>query len=422
MNLFFGINTVIEGKIIEMNLIKYLSIKGIKQGVGVVYKYKLDNLILRIMKPFFQRKPLKDIIVIESHNDFDCNGGAFYEYLIQNGYNTRYKIVWLVKHPEYVPQELPLNVSWVPLYKPSLKKNYYRLMARWFTFDMDARAKCRDDQVSVFFDHGGVTLKNVIPFYKGVSDRVDYILSPSDNYAPIICKQFSISYPNVKILNFGYPSNDIYFNEKSNEIAKITNKKYKKIILWMSTFRILKGKNRIDSMLELPYGIPLIDKEEELFAIQNILERQNVLLVIKIHPFQEESSYARLRNFKSDNIILLDASDVKKYQIDNYRLLNSVDAMISDYSSIIYSFLLKDCPVAFVLNDMKDYKPGIIVDDLDKYIFGDKIFTFNDLGNFIDKCANDVDEYKKKRRELSNFIYQHHDGGACKRIVEFLKL
>lgn len=405
-----------------MNPISYLKQKGLKHGFETIYKYKLDKLILNIMKPFLRHKPLKDIIVIESHNDFDCNGGAFYEYLIRNGYNKRYKIVWLIKHPEKVPGNLPDNVSWVPLYKPSFRKNYYRWMAKWFTFDMDIQKKCRKDQVTIFFDHGAVALKNVIPFYKGFASKVDYILSPSHSYAPVLCKQFSIDYPNDKMLNFGYPSDDIYFNEKSNEIKKITSKNFRKNILWMPTFREAKGSDRVDTKVELPYGIPLIEKETDLLEIQKVLEQQNVLLVIKLHPYQKESSYIKLREFKSDNIILLDANDVKKYRIDNYRLLNSADALISDYSSSIYSFMLKDCPVAFVLNDMEDYKLGFIVDDIDEFIFGDKIFSFEDFNRFIKNCANEIDEYKEKRKELSDYIYQYHDGGACKRVVEFLKL
>lgn len=420
--MFFGTNSELERKNRLMNLFEYLKKNGIKNGLEVFYKYKIDKLLLNILSPFLRNKPLQDIIVIESHNDFDCNGGAFYEYLTENGYNKKYKIVWLIKHPEIVPKELPFNVYWVPLYKPSIRKNYYRWIAKWFTFDMDIQKKCRNDQVTIFFDHGAIALKNVVPFYKGIAEKVDYILSPSDSYAPVLCKQFSIQYPNKQMLNIGYPSDDIYFNEKSNEILKITNRKYKKTILWMPTFRAAKGSDRIDSSIEFPYGIPLVQNEKDLIYIQNILEAFNVLLVIKLHPYQNEKSYSRLRDFKSSNIVLLDANDIKIYGIDNYRLLNSADALISDYSSSVYSFLLKDRPAAFVLNDMNEYKLGFIVDNIDEYIYGDRIYSFEDFKAFIEKCVNNIDDFKDKRQALSNFIYQYHDGGACQRVVEFMKL
>ena len=43
----------------------------------------------------FKRIPLKETIILESHNDFDSNGGAFYDYLIKHNFNEKYKIVMM---------------------------------------------------------------------------------------------------------------------------------------------------------------------------------------------------------------------------------------------------------------------------------------------------------------------------------------
>ena len=40
----------------------------------------------------FKRIPLKETIILESHNDFDSNGGAFYDYLIKSGINKSHII------------------------------------------------------------------------------------------------------------------------------------------------------------------------------------------------------------------------------------------------------------------------------------------------------------------------------------------
>ncbi len=37
----------------------------------------------------FKRIPLKETIILESHNDFDSNGGAFYDYLIKHNFNEK---------------------------------------------------------------------------------------------------------------------------------------------------------------------------------------------------------------------------------------------------------------------------------------------------------------------------------------------
>ena len=66
-----------------MNVAKYIQEKGVKHTIQVIYQYKIDIILQKIMGVFLRNKPLKDIIMIESHNDFDSNGGAFYNYLIQ---------------------------------------------------------------------------------------------------------------------------------------------------------------------------------------------------------------------------------------------------------------------------------------------------------------------------------------------------
>lgn len=63
--------------------------------------------------------PLQDVIILESHNDFDSNGGAFYDYLIENGYNKKYKIVWFLRNK--CPQHLPENVEGYRYNRVSIK-------------------------------------------------------------------------------------------------------------------------------------------------------------------------------------------------------------------------------------------------------------------------------------------------------------
>ena len=73
-----------------MNPILYLKKNGIRHTINVIYKYKLEIILEKVMYLFTKNTKLKNTIVIESHNDFDCNGGAFYNYLIKNGYTRIY--------------------------------------------------------------------------------------------------------------------------------------------------------------------------------------------------------------------------------------------------------------------------------------------------------------------------------------------
>ena len=131
-----------------MNPIKYLKKNGIRHTLEIVYVYKLEDILERLMYLVTRNIELKDTIMIESHNDFDCNGGAFYNYLIKNGYNRKYKIVWLVR--KKVTDDLPENVETVPLYGPNLRKAYYVCTSKYFTFDCENVRKMRDEQIMVY--------------------------------------------------------------------------------------------------------------------------------------------------------------------------------------------------------------------------------------------------------------------------------
>ena len=61
-----------------MNPIKYIKKNGIKRALEIFYVYKLETILEKLMLLVTKNVALKDTIMIESHNDFDCNGGAFY--------------------------------------------------------------------------------------------------------------------------------------------------------------------------------------------------------------------------------------------------------------------------------------------------------------------------------------------------------
>ena len=238
-----------------MNFIKYVKKNGIKRTIDVLWKYKIEILLEKIVLKITKNKELKNIIVIESHNDFDCNGGAFYNYLIENNYNKKYKIIWLVR--KKYKKKLPENVKCVQLYKPSLKKAYYMCMSKFFSYDCDVMPKLRDDQIVVFCSHGAGGLKNVKNNMR-IPENINYILGQSKKYATIGAEQLSISPDDKRLVSIGYPSQDVFYDNDYEEIKKVTKRKFKKVILWMPTFRKGGGYNRNDSSKEQKLGIPLI--------------------------------------------------------------------------------------------------------------------------------------------------------------------
>lgn len=385
------------------------------------YFYNMCSKIIQAFFLFFTKsRPLKNIIVIESHNDFDCNGGAFYNYLIENKYNEKYLIVWLLKNINNANRTLPKNVKVYGRFSPSILKNYYLARAKLFTADCIVTNKVRKDQVSIFFDHGSFSLKSVKK-YMVLPETIDYYLTASANFDPIFCETRNVSYPSSKLLHLGYPMHDVFYQDTPSELPKIQKKKYDKVILWMPTFRKgLEGRN--DSNAEYTYGIPLIDSQDEFDALQRTLEELDILLIIKIHPMQDKESTKLLMKCASENISILTGETVKQLDIDNYRLLKDADALISDYSSIVYSYILLDRPIGFVLSDLNDMKYGFCVDNPDFFMTGQRIYTLNDMIRFIRNVRENKDEFRKERRNLCNWLHEYQDGNSCERIAKFLNL
>jgi CDP-glycerol glycerophosphotransferase (TagB/SpsB family) len=388
----------------------------IRRLFQVIYKYKIDLLERKLLMMFLKHKKIKNIIVIESHNDFDCNGGAFYDYLIENGYNKNYKICWLLKNRK--PKELPENVYAYSLYRPSLKKNYMICMAKYLLADNTITPKVRNEQKSFFLTHGAGGLKSV----RGkmlIDESVDYVLVQSENYAKIQAYQYSMEYPNNKLVCLGYPVHDILNSPSENELAKITSTKYNKVVLWMPTFRKGGGYHRNDSKKDYPLGVPLFNNIDEYKELSDELELKNILLILKIHPMQDLSN---LKVFSTKNIVVLTGNDVKRLNVDNYRLMKCTDALISDYSSVAFEYLQLNKPIAYVLDDMTEYKLGFVVDDIDTLIAGNKIFNYQDLSEFINEVSNDYDKFAERRLSIRNYIYKYHDTHSCERLARFMKL
>ena len=396
--------------------LEYIKQNGLKHTIKAVYLYKLEGWYIKLINSFTKHFRLHNTIVIESHNDFDCNGGALYEYLISKGYNKKYKIIWLLKRK--TNRNLPKNVKGYLIDKPSFVKAFHLCTAKYFTADNIVVPKVRNDQQFYYLTHGGITFKNV----KGllvVPEHVDYILSSSSNYDPFVCNNYSIPYPNKKMLHLGYPSNDVFFNDTPNEIEKITKDKFDKVFLWMPTFRKWEGLDRNDSTIDYPLGIPLIYDSEGFNELNSFLKKENSLMIIKLHPQQDLST---LKISSTSNIKVLTINTVRELNLNTSCIMKYADALISDYSSSAYQYILLDRPIAFVLSDLENYKLGFSVENYEDFLPGSHIYEFDNLISFLSEVVHNIDVYKDKRSALLDFLYEYKDGNACKRLVEFMNL
>lgn len=395
-----------------MAILSYLKNNGVRHTLEVIYRHKIDN-ILKLVISKITSNNLSNIIVIEGHNDFDSNGGAIYNYLIKNGYNKDYKIVWLLKNK--LTKKLPPNVTHCYLNKPSIRKNYFLCKAKYILTCNNAIGSTKEGQVSVYMTHGPVSLKAV----KGIAtlpDNLSYCFMPSDYLKPILMEQYGIG-DRTEPVELGYPMHDVFYSQEKGDLPKITNHKYKKVILWMPTFR-KSWFGRNDSSVEFPLGIPIFRDLIELESLNKKLASNDSLLVIKVHPMQDLSTINISEEFS--NIKVIDGNYMRKNNIDNYRLMKDVDALISDYSSSAYDFLHLDKPIAFTMDDFNSYKLDYIVDNPLELMCGNKINNVDDFINFIEYVINEKDDFSTERHQVFDKIFKFHDGNSSKRLVEFM--
>lgn len=142
--------------------------------------------------------------------------------------------------------------------------------------------------------------------------------------------QSSMRQPEDVVKATGISRTDIYYDEKFNQnCRKEFDEKYteaagKKIVVWLPTFR----GNAAD---------PVLVGEEEID--QAFAELDSCFLVKKFHPHYE-SKYPEKINC----------------DIPSHRLLPVADLLITDYSSVVFDYLIYKKPFVFFAPDYEDFE------------------------------------------------------------------
>ena len=153
--------------------------------------------------------------------------------------------------------------------------------------------------------------------------------------------------------------------------------------------------------------------------LNEIAKQKNILIVIKPH-FAQDTSYLNLKELS--NIVFIDDDFFADNNITSYEFISSCDALITDYSSVYFDYLLSDRPVAAVWEDIEDYRknPGFAI-DVDCYMkAAHKIYAVPDFEDFISQVANGEDRYRKERLEINKLVNYSNDGNNAKRVVDFI--
>jgi len=366
------------------------------------------------------RLPLRNIVMFQGEGDNRENALALYEYMAVHGLLKKYRIVWLCDHPKnfshvrhvtYIDRNL---YAGIPGLLDLWKDRLYRHTARYLYYENKMIPKERNGQIAVYLKHGTFMLKNV----KGkicIPKDADGAICTSRNYADLAAEQEGIA--KEKLIICGSPRLDFLYREKN--VLRTLNQwePDKKYILWLPTLRQSKTVERNDVKQTAPFGIPLIKSEEEFELLDERLEEAGVKLIIKPHPHQDLSVY-KIDSCK--NIIYLPQERLDQYDFAIHSLMRETDALISDYSSVAFDYMLLDRPIAYTVDDMEDYLIGFSVDNPFDYMPGEKMYTCGDMLHFIDEVKNGTDLYAEQRRKVRDYIHEYQDDKNCERFLRIM--
>lgn len=374
----------------------------------------------KILDWLFRHLPIRRCAVFQGEGDTCENALGVVEAWKKRGFG-KYRIGWFCEHPErffstrkerYILRSLPLKPH-------GLRDSFYFYSflnrARYLIYENTMMEKVRKNQISCYMNHG-IPLKATKGFIQ-VFEDTDYVLSPSENINSIIAEQFGARADQLVLC--GEPRTDVLFRpEKKEQLTELLQlREYSKMVLWTPTFRAHTSASRRDSMKVFPFGLPLMETEEDVKRLREKLEEERVLLVIKPHIHQELSE---LIVEESRNIRVVKQDVLDGLGANVYDLMKFADAMITDYSSIGFDYLLLNRPIGYSIDDMKEYKIGFSVPDPFEFMPGMHMETMIDLLEFIQNIVDGKDEYEAFREERKKFLFAFPDGENGARLLDIL--
>ncbi len=273
-----------------------------------------------------------------------------------------------------------------------------------------AYVKIRKNVKVVQLWHGTGTIKkfghdisegSMLKLVKKADSRITHLIVNSDYTGKLYQRAFGVTKDKVYIT--GIPRTDVLFDEdkKAYDIRKFydeyPNLKEKKLILYAPTFR--------DDEVNNPKVMLDIDKWVEG-------TNENSILLLKLHPHVAVAfDDSILKNY--DNRVI----NVSRYEDINTLLFVS-DALITDYSSIIFEYILLDRPIYFYAYDLAKFQNDSrgFYEDYEEYVPGVTVNTTDELI----KAMNRQDKYGDKRAEFLKSSYKYTDGKSTDRLISLL--
>lgn len=405
--------------------IKKKGIIGLVKSVKMRFKYafvepmySMNSKLAKFIWRCFQLLPINEkLILFESEPDYCDNSWVLYQYLKEN--RSQYRLVWIVGDINNFVDKSDSRTSFVTRFGRGmhLRTIYYYATARWsfYTHWTFQPYIPRKGQTVVNLWHGGYPLKATKVKNR---DYYDWLISMGEEGMNSLAKY--IGCPTNKILPLGQPRIDLlvgnFGDGRNNPFCNLVEAK--KVILWMPTFRASVNHSLSERLCDTDTGLPLLARQEDLIRFNSHLQQLNVVVIAKIHHLQAQK---KLFKTKYSNFVILTDDVLAERGIQLYEILGKSDALITDYSTVVWDYLVADKPIGFILDDIDSYNAscGFNVDNVKNLLKGEHIYNEQQLIQFLQNVINGKDDYRSERnKQLESKIQMFPHGGNCKNIVD----
>ena len=276
------------------------------------------------------------------------------------------------------------------------------------------------NQIVVDLNYFTCAMKNDIldknsPHYMGVENvghEYNYILGTSEIAIRLTMPEMTVPYR--KYVNLGLCRNDNVLNGDKcewlrEEIVRRVSYDVKTIVLYTPTHRDYETGLTVEKKRSV-LGFEYRTDEFEQFLSEN-----GIVFICKLHPKQNALV---VENELPEGLILHKPDE--RYGLTE--LMQVSDALVTDYTSVYFDYLLLDKPIIFNFYDLEVYKRerGVPCEPMSAIAAGEIIENEDEMKKALLCLDENRNRFSLKRKFVRDLFFTKQDANTCKRVYEFI--